>query len=313
MRSIATPFFEDRQKGWVCDVEKEHLPMERNANQDPFVARLRLVEHGPWELQASKHAAEKDIIQPLPRNVSVASDASAFLDFLIPNFHRRLLKCFVRQNANRVWPIETLMQQTRPPSLAALSDALDYCEKNQFALSTSSRRDVWMGGSSLRHIANFGWTFEWFVQAWLERTYHALVRRQVLLVSLAPIGDIDVLAFLEDNRVLMIECKSTSKGITAGHVARFVQRAKKFPADIALLLIDTDDAQQMMQRLGQFRAVMLQEYGAYMLRRTFPSGKSTIIHMRGNLYVADTGDGLDTTIHAVLSHHASLSPQEKSF
>lgn len=88
-----------------------------------------------------------------------------------------------------------------------------------------------------------------------QREYHALARRHVQLSRVTSFGDIDVLAFLGDERNLTIECKASSKRTTNGHLDRFVRRAKIFSTDISLLLIDSDDPHQMLQRLGQLRRV----------------------------------------------------------
>jgi hypothetical protein len=109
------------------------------------------------------------------------------------------------------------------------------------------------------------------------------------LSRVAPFGDIDVLAFLGDGRIFTVECKFSSKRITDGHLERFVRRAKIFPADISLLLIDSDDSYQMQQRLGQLRRSMLMEYGEYRLTDTFLLGECCVVHLRDNLYAANTG------------------------
>jgi hypothetical protein len=118
-----------------------------------------------------------------------------------------------------------------------------------------------------------------------------LARRHVQLSRVAPFGDIDALAFLGDERILTVECKSSSKRITDGHLERFVRRAKIFPTDISLLLIDSDDLHQMLQRLGRLRRSMLIEYGEYRLTDTFFLEECYVVHLRDNLYAANTGGG----------------------
>jgi hypothetical protein len=105
---------------------------------------------------------------------------------------------------------------------------------------------------------------------------------------------------LGDERILTVECKSSSKRITDGHLERFVRRAKIFPTDISLLLIDSDDLHQMLQLLGQLRRSMLIEYGEYRLTDTFFLEECYVVHLRDNLYAANTGGGLLATLKVVL-------------
>jgi hypothetical protein len=275
------------------------------------------------------------------------SDPSSFLDFLNCNHHRRLLRCLMGRTPwekKGAWPLETLTRETRPPSQEALEEALTFCHEQEFAFHNHTREeekrmltwyrtlpeaaahplseeeeikrlalfpekiDTWYGDDRLIDIPNFGPTLEWIIQATFQQEYQALARRHVSLGKLQQLGDIDVLAFLADGRTIIVEAKSSSKRITDGHVERFVKRARAFtPADVALLLIDSDDFNQMQQRRSQLCMVMLMEYGEYHINRFLTLGGSHIYHLRDNLYVSDTGGGIFNTLKFVLLHQKSFS------
>src|SRR6185312_1062169 len=230
-------------------------------NNDPFVERLQHCAGGPWTPFESQHQLDALVLQPLPLSPGTANaDTARFVDFLASTFHRRLLHCFVGGNVSRVWSLEDLLKQTRPPSPQALLDALELCLFWQIALSEKAT-NVWHGHPRLATLNNLGWTFEWVIQALLERNYGALVRRHVILGEIAALGEIDVIALLSDGRSLLIECKSSSKSLTDQQLDRFVAKGRGFPADRALLLIDSDDPHQMQQRMGQLGLAMLRAYG----------------------------------------------------
>jgi hypothetical protein len=121
------------------------------------------------------------------------------------------------------------------------------------------------------------------------------------LHKIAAVGEIDVLALLSDERSLLIECKSSSKGLTDKQIDRFIARFQAFHADCTLLLIDTDDPLQMQQRMGQFGQAMQRAYGEASIGTIKRYAGSSVVCLREHLYVADTGGGITTTLQAVLS------------
>lgn len=172
----------------------------------------------------------------------------------------------------------------------------------------SEKRHTWYGDDRLIALSTFGPTLEWIIQAALQREYRALARRHVSLGKLGQLGDIDVLAFLEDGRTMMVECKSSSKRITNEHIERFVKRARVFtPADVALFLIDAEDLNQMQQRHNQLSTVVFREYRESVGLRLLHLGGSHIYHLRDHLYVADTGGGIFATLKFVLLHQKAFS------
>ncbi len=311
---------------------------------DSFVDSLNQCDGGPWYLNEAKSEPDEQVIQLslLDPNHQWCT-SSTFLDFLDVIYHRRLLRCLLGRTPSerlREWTPDELLRETRSPSTQALEEALAFCDLQQFAFPNVTREKVekiiaymstrddgdhprlteeakarmldkysekveyWYG--DLNTIANFGNSFEWIVQAMVEREYHALARRHVSLGHLGQLGDIDVLAFLEDGRVLMVEAKSSSRGITARHIERFLKRAQLFPADVALLLIDSDEYHQMQQRESQLRTSLFREYHESLPLHLLTVDGCHLYHLRKNLYVADTGGGISTALKGVLQHHTSL-------
>jgi hypothetical protein len=157
----------------------------------------------------------------------------------------------------------------------------------------------------LAALNNLGWTFEWIVAVLLERHFGALVRRHVILGEIAALGEIDVLALLDTGQSFLVECKSSSKGLTDRQLDRFLAKARGFPADRALLLIDSDDPHQMQQRIGQFGQALQRVCGDTSIGAMRTYKGSHVVCLRGHLYVADTGGGIISTLQAVFAEPPS--------
>lgn len=268
-------------------------------SNDPFIERLQHCAGSPWTLFEAQQHLDTLVLQPQSFDASQV-DTSLFVDFLANSFHRRLLHCFVGMNGSRTWLLEDILKQTRPPSPQALIEALECCRLWQIALEHTTMH-AWQGHPRLAPLNNLGWTFEWVIQALLERDYGALVRRHVHLGEIAALGEIDILALLPDGQSLLVECKSSSKGLTDRQIDRFVAKAQGFPGACALLLIDTDDPHQMQQRMGQFGLAVQRAYGDASIRAIQRSGGCSVVHLRERLSVADTGGGIITALQAVLT------------
>ncbi len=268
---------------------------------DAFVERLQQCAGSPWTLFEAQRQLDQLVLQPLPLSKdSFWADPALFLDFLTDISHRRLVQCFLGTQAAHQWSFEALLKQTRPPSPQALTEALSQCCFWQITLLEEAT-STWRGHPRLMTLNNSGWTFEWVVQRVLEREYHALVQRHVVLGEIADLGEIDVLALLADGRSLLIECKSSSKGLTDRQLDRFVAKCQGFVADRAVLLIDTDDPHQMQQRMGQLGMAMARAFGDASIEPVQRYTGSSVVRLRKHLYVADTGGGITTTLQAILA------------
>jgi len=268
---------------------------------NPFVERLQQCAGSPWTLHEAQSQLDALVLQPLPLSPdSPWAETAPFLEFLTDISHRRLVACFLGGHTTKYWTFEALLLQTRPSSPHALREALEQCVFWQIAI-VQEDATTWHGHSRLAVLNNIGWTFEWILQALLEREYAALVRRHVRLNEIAALGEIDILAFLNTGQSLLIECKSSSKGLTNSQLDRFIAKGRGFSADRSLLLIDTDDPHQMQQRMGQVGQAMQRAFGDASVGAMHRSAGSSIVCMHDTLYLADTGGGIITTLQAVLA------------
>jgi hypothetical protein len=265
----------------------------------------------------------------------------SFLSFVDRTAYRQLLRCFIGGNSQdkyRSWSLDALQQRTSL-STEELEEALAFCHQQDFAVpdETRAQRELifrflrehalaegkppfeptpedleklrllpekpakWYSNSRLDFIRNSGPTLEWTIQTILEREFHALARRNVKVSPFFFLGDIDVLAFLPDQRSVLVECKSSTKNITDGHVQRFLQKVRRFQPDVAVFLVDTADHQQFEQRLPQMLRVLFREY-----REVTPSerprnlGITSLFRLQPTVFFAISGIRLSATFHFLL-------------
>ncbi|QBD81529.1 hypothetical protein EPA93_38400 [Ktedonosporobacter rubrisoli] len=237
-------------------------------------------------------------------------DEPGFLDFLDQRHHRLLLGCFLQEiddtdpaedatsNWPRTWQTETLLKQMGPAIKARqLAQALHFLELQEYIVAQNP--DEWASGSLLEHIEDLNPTFAWSVQAHLQQSYHALVRRCVSFKEwqTTQLNDLDVLAFTEDGRAIIVECK-LGQHVSLPQVVRFVQRAQAFPADIALLLLDTEEEAPVIRLLQQINTILNRD--ELDLGHKYTHKGSLLYHLTDNFYVANTAGGIASALEAAL-------------
>lgn len=286
-----------------------------------FDARLRDVP-GSWTMTHSfLHAGD-------PRVVSLRwiipdepwCDEAGFLNFLDQRHHRLLLHCFLQpaapgplplvvertpseaevvpQESEYQWGRSALLEQMGPAVKPhQLTQALHFLQVQDMVHEEEQGR--WSRGRQIKPIATMDSTFEWIVQEYLQRFHHALARRCVGFKEWerSQINDLNVLAFTDDGLVMMAECKS-NPDIAGEEITRFMQRATAFPADIALLLIDTESEHQVVEQIQQMNTVLGRELTD--LGNIHQHKGSVIAHLGGNLYVANTAGGIKATLEETL-------------
>ena len=100
--------------------------------------------------------------------------------------------------------------------------------------------DHWKKAPQYAHLHDIGTTLEWYVAEWFRSVLKTPARHGVHVEGMPEGGDLDVVAFVNDLRI-MVECKSGKpSNITEEQLELFLRRAAGFNPDIALLLIDTD-------------------------------------------------------------------------
>jgi hypothetical protein len=257
-------------------------------------------------------------------------DEPGFLDFLDVRNHRLLLRCFLQHEPmtedlqpsdeesdssgagmpehdwQRSWTEEALLKKMEPGTKQRhLTQALHFLEIQGYIVAHGPGE--WVSGSFLEQVMTLAPTFSWCVQARLQTNHHALVRRSVSFIEWqnSSLNELDVLAFMEDGRIMIVDCK-TNPAIPLEQMIHFVRRASEFPADISLLLIDTDDEEQVIKRLRQMNTILHREETDFGSR--YQHKGSTMYHLTENLYVANTAGGISSVLELALQSASSLKP-----
>jgi hypothetical protein len=297
-----------------------------------FDERLRNIP-GSWNTigRSFVHAGAPDVIHlRWLINDQPWCTERGFLDFLDVRSHRLLLNCFLqkkpvekRQNANpkattagkklaqhgrqHAWKEKALCESI---GLAAtqhdqLTEALHFLELQEYI--ELKHPHEWMSSSLLEHIANFDATFSWCVQAHLQN-HRALTRRCVSFKEWQSLhlNDLDILAFTDDGLIMTVACIS-ERDLPSGFLQNFVQRARIFPADIVLLLVDTESESLLTHRLQQINTMLKRE--ASTCEQRYLQDSSIIYHVTKNIYIANTAGGIDPTLTAILRLGSSIKQE----
>ena len=288
-----------------------------------FDARLRSVP-GSWTLTHSfLHAGD-------PRVISLRwiisdkhwCDEAGFLNFLDQRHHRLLLRCFLEPAVSEQspaieeeipsdtetetesealpeyqWSSEELLEQMGPPTKNhQLSQALQFLRAQEMV---HEEQDKWSRGKQISSLATINATFEWVVQEYLQRYHNAFARRRVSFKEWDQnhLNDINVLAFTPEGLTVIIECK-TDLDISGEELMHFIQRAATFPTDVALLLIDTEHEQHVVSQVQKINAILGRKSSDP--EEIYLYKGSTIAHITGNLYVANTAGGIAASLEETL-------------
>jgi len=276
---------------------KRHVPLIDERQSNDFYACLQRL--GPWNTTGK--SATNDGAAGIIRLQWIIPDEQwcdeeGMLQFLDQRLHRQVLRWLLHSSPlskderfylQNEWygRREELRTSWKSDNLAPavgrnheeLLPILHFLTLQEYLVKKAE--GVWMSGSKLASIYNMGATLEWCVQAHFQRRHQAIARRCVHFKEWEPLGinDLDILAFLDD-LVFLAECKSGTD-ITLGQLTRFVKRAQSFPADIALLLIDTESLSSVTARVNQMK---------------------TITFLPHNIYVANIGESIFHTLEHIL-------------
>ena len=160
--------------------------------------------------------------------------------------------------------------------------------------------DSWVERETYQdHILNIGRTLEWYVAEWFRLTYsisHLVsVRHGVELAELPLPGDLDVVAFLDEDLVIMVECKSSGE-VDEGHVVRFLQRVQSFCPTLAILLIDIPISFSQ-ERVAVFNTALAT------LGYTPLTGSRGFYRTAMNVYIVNVQHSIEISLRDVLSFH----------
>lgn len=89
--------------------------------------------------------------------------------------------------------------------------------------------NTWTKGPQCSKINDIGHTLEWYVAEWFRRYLKVPARHGVSLQELRYGGDLDVVAFVNDLRVI-VECKATGRPdrFSKSKAQQFLQRVQDF-------------------------------------------------------------------------------------
>jgi hypothetical protein len=89
---------------------------------------------------------------------------------------------------------------------------------------------------------SIGITLEWFIRELFQRQFHGVAQDGVYLAELGEAaGDLDVVAFLGEQRYIAVEAKA-SLVLSEKCLQRVVQRFQRSQADLSILYLDTHSA-----------------------------------------------------------------------
>lgn len=300
-----------------------YCPQTSPAEMQAFEQRLYACP-GSWSLSKKRPVCDDD-----PSIVRLHwitpeyqwGDILGFLTFFDQWEHRCLIRSFLRPPSpglatvlhlqhkgspiELLWSYEMLLESVQQRlTLQALREVLTFLEIQELI---SRRQECWWHrGPYLQQVHDFGHTLEWLVQEHLRRFHGAFAYRCVHLRQWDALGlnDVDVLAFLPDGRRVLVECKSGNLQQKRQIATRFLQRATAFPADIALLLLDTESPMPVntlcsylnegLQRSPTHLGASLMRQGSYICR------------LSERIFVANTASGIAATMRGVLYPDAAL-------
>jgi hypothetical protein len=159
--------------------------------------------------------------------------------------------------------------------------------------------DFWTKNHRYKNVEGIGPTLQWYVAEWFRFSLKAPARHGVHIEGLAMGGDLDVVAFVGEKRV-MVECKSGNpKNITEEQLHLFLQRAAYFKPEIALLLIDTESS--IDQQIEMIKRVYANSdlVGPYSPKR--------VDWKPGSVHVRNVTKDIDKSLRAALFSHSSNS------
>ncbi len=165
-----------------------------------------------------------------PRNIAVGDEA--FHKFLGENIVRKFLRAVLGRPRTREELLKLCSDNEQK-----LDEVVALLEQDGLI---TQEAESWKKGPECAAINNIGPTLEWYVAEWFRAQLQVPARHGVLLEETAQWGDLDVVAFVNDIRV-MVECKSAKPDdISEAELRHFLQRAAAFNPEIAVLLIDTE-------------------------------------------------------------------------
>jgi hypothetical protein len=208
----------------------------------------------------------------------------AFYQHFGDNRFRKLLRA--------VFQPRTSQELERICSRPKLDDHLTFMQEQEIAVF---EKGYWRKNPQYQDISDIGRTFEWYVAEWFRSELKSPARHGVHVEGMAHGGDLDVVAFVDDMRI-MVECKSGNPDkITKTHLELFLRRAAEFHPTIALLLIDTEVA--ISKQVEMLRQVFL--------KSTFVGPGSSRKWNTDCVHISNVEKSIDRSLRETLRSHNS--------
>jgi|GEM_PF-1734386 len=267
-----------------------------------------LLRRQGWHLQSySSTYNDPQVIQwrPILGPHEGISAARPFSSYLGDNTFRKILRAIMTSPRDMKFLSGICANQ------AKLAQSLDLLEAGGIAVHNG---DLWSKGPGCKDIDNTGPTLEWYVAEWFRRELEAPARHGVKIEEVPRGGDLDVVAFVNDQRI-MVECKTGKpENISDIDIRWFLQRAHDFKPEMAILLIDTESsvakpAHLASQIVGELSRASLE------LSRKSPNEETSdtkntlaaafpkypdLFWCARNIYITSVRHGIDAALSAVL-------------
>ena len=277
----------------IVPVPLPHEQREQVASTLAPAFRSQMTQHGFTVVQTHAVYIDSDVFQQqwlVCPNGAQYSGHVFYRLFGTTSFRKLLRYLLSHSPCSR----ETLMQVC--PDHALLTSYLTFLLNQGWFHGNGS----WLErGTYQEHILNIGRTLEWYVAEWFRLTYsisHLVsVRHGVELAELPLPGDLDVVACLDNDQIVMVECKSSSE-VDEGQVMRFLQRVQAFHPTFAVLLIDTPTSFSQ-ERISVFNKAL----GTL--------GLAPLVGKRGfyrgvmNIYIVNVEHSIEISLRDVLSYY----------
>jgi len=164
------------------------------------------------------------------------------------------------------------------------------------------RADSWCVHPRYEDIKGIGKTLEWFVGEWFRFT-QAPARHSVRIPEIVDGGDLDVVAFLNGQKIF-VECKSGNPAnISETHLKLFLRRAVDFNPTIALLLIDTES--KIDKQIDMLKKVYAET------ELITPQSFQLERWDSGCVHVQNTHKGIANALYSALRSHSSNTNEDR--
>ncbi len=259
----------------------------------PFAFRSRIAAHGFTVVRTSSVYTDREVLR---QQWLVTPDGTQYNGH---SFYRLFGTTSFRKFLRYVL--------SHTPFLCGRLESYDALSSTRTAHLTFLRDQGWLTRTSFgfergqyqAHISNIGRTLEWYVAEWFRLTYsieHLVpVRHGVYLAELPIPGDLDVVACLDEERIVMVECKSGTDA-DAGHFLRFLLRVQAFRPTLAILLMDIQ---------GPFSPERIATFNTALQTLAYPPLRGERGFYRGpmNVYFVNVEYSIATSLNDVLTFH----------